>query len=64
MPHVARVSIDKNQSGASHWTTDQHRAFTNDLTHPQLLAVTDNVNQSKVDRDPEEWKPPLGENAP
>lgn len=60
MPYVARVSTDKEQSGASEWTTDQRQAFANDLTHPQLLAVTDNVNESKGDRGPEEWKPPLG----
>lgn len=29
------------------------------MTNPQLLAVTDNVNQAKGDDGPEEWKPPL-----
>jgi hypothetical protein len=46
------------QSGASSWTTAQRQSFANDLTRPQLLAVTDNVNQSKSDRDPAEWMPP------
>ena len=46
-------------SGASSWTTSQREAFANDLTRPQLLAVTDNVNQSKGDQDPAEWLPPL-----
>ena len=46
-------------SGASAWTTAQRQAFANDVTRPQLLAVTDNVNQSKGDKDPAEWKPPL-----
>jgi hypothetical protein len=46
------------QSGASAWTTAQRQAFANDLTRPQLIAVTDNVNQSKGDRDPAEWLPP------
>ncbi|KAJ5688836.1 secreted protein [Penicillium macrosclerotiorum] len=47
------------KSGASEWTTAQRQSFANDLTHPQLLAVTDNVNESKGDKGPEEWKPPL-----
>jgi hypothetical protein len=45
-------------SGASSWTTAQRQTFANDLTHPQLIAVTDNVNQSKSDQDPAEWLPP------
>jgi hypothetical protein len=47
------------KSGASSWTTSQRQAFANDLTNPQLLAVTDNVNQAKSDSGPEDWKPPL-----
>ncbi|KAF2147223.1 uncharacterized protein K452DRAFT_240515 [Aplosporella prunicola CBS 121167] len=47
------------KSGASSWTASQRQAFANDLTNPQLWAVTDNVNQSKGDKGPEEWKPPL-----
>lgn len=31
------------KSGASSWTTAQRQTFANDLDHPQLLAVTDNV---------------------
>lgn len=30
------------------------------VIRPQLLAVTDNVNQSKGDDDLAEWLPPLG----
>lgn len=45
-------------SGASTWTTAQRRAFANDLTRPQLIAVTDRVNQSKGDQDPATWVPP------
>ncbi|MEU6521393.1 HNH endonuclease family protein [Streptomyces sp. NPDC046924] len=44
-------------SGARNWTTAQRQAFANDLSRPQLLAVTDNVNQSKGDKDPAEWMP-------
>jgi hypothetical protein len=46
-------------SGASKWTTAQRQAFANDVTRPQLLAVTDNVNQSKGDQDPATWMPSL-----
>ncbi|MCX5412874.1 HNH endonuclease family protein [Streptomyces sp. NBC_00059] len=45
------------RSGASSWTTAQRQSFANDLTRPQLIAVTDNVNQSKSDQDPGEWLP-------
>ncbi|MET7306721.1 HNH endonuclease family protein [Streptomyces sp. NPDC005571] len=45
------------RSGASSWTTAQRQSFANDLTRPQLIAVTDNVNQSKGDQDPAEWLP-------
>ncbi|KAI1541059.1 DUF1524 multi-domain protein [Pyrenophora tritici-repentis] len=47
------------KSGAAAWTTARRQAFANDLTNPQLLAVTDNVNQAKGDKGPEDWKPPL-----
>jgi len=45
-------------SGARLWSADQREAFANDVTRPQLLSVTDNVNQSKGDRDLAEWLPP------
>jgi hypothetical protein len=44
-------------SGAGSWTSAKRQSFANDLTRPQLLAVTDNVNQSKGDKDPAEWMP-------
>ncbi|GHB34824.1 hypothetical protein GCM10010377_27430 [Streptomyces viridiviolaceus] len=44
-------------SGAGGWTTSRRQAFANDLTRPQLLAVTDNVNQAKGDQDPATWMP-------
>ncbi|MFI6942993.1 HNH endonuclease family protein [Streptomyces sp. NPDC050418] len=46
------------RSGASSWTTARRQSFANDLSQPQLIAVTDNVNQSKGDQDPAEWLPP------
>ncbi|MGY1456628.1 HNH endonuclease family protein [Streptomyces sp. SS8] len=46
------------RSGASSWTTSRRQSFANDLSIAQLIAVTDNVNQSKGDKDPAEWMPP------
>ncbi|MFD7657979.1 HNH endonuclease family protein [Actinosynnema sp. NPDC059797] len=46
------------RSGASGWTTARREQFANDLAGPQLIAVTDNVNQAKGDQDPALWKPP------
>jgi putative cell wall-binding protein len=48
------------KSGADRWTATQRRSYANDLTLPAALeAVTDNVNQSKSDRDPANWLPPM-----
>src|SRR3954468_24706805 len=47
------------ESGAWAWTTSKRESYANDLTDPQLIAVTDNVNQSKGDKSPDSWKPPL-----
>jgi Protein of unknown function (DUF1524) len=46
------------RSGARTWTTSKRQAFANDLSYPQLIAVTDNVNQAKGDQDPSTWQPP------
>jgi hypothetical protein len=48
---------DAWRTGASSWTTTRRTQFANDLTNPQLIAVTDNVNQSKGDQTPATWKP-------
>jgi hypothetical protein len=47
------------RSGANSWTTSRRQSFANDLTRPQLIAVTDNVNAAKGDQDPSTWQPPL-----
>jgi hypothetical protein len=48
------------ESGARTWTASRRRDFANDLAFAATLdAVTDNVNQSKGDRDPAGWLPPL-----
>jgi hypothetical protein len=45
-------------SGSRTWTSAQREAYANDLGDARALAaVTDNVNQSKGDRDPAEWIP-------
>ena len=56
--HVVPLS-EAWKSGAASWTTSRRQAFANDLSGPQLIAVTDNVNQAKGDKDPAAWKPPL-----
>lgn len=45
------------RSGASSWSTARRQNFANSLSTPQLLAVTDNSNQAKGDRDPASWRP-------
>ncbi|KAL7938895.1 hypothetical protein V8C35DRAFT_289484 [Trichoderma chlorosporum] len=46
-------------SGASSWTAAQREALANDVTRPQLWAVSASANRSKGDRSPDQWKPPL-----
>jgi hypothetical protein len=50
---------DSTQSGASTWTTAQREALANDVSRPQLWAVSASSNRSKGDRSPDQWKPPL-----
>jgi hypothetical protein len=48
-------------SGAWNWNEDTRKRYANDLTNPRpLVAVTDNVNQSKSDKDFREWQPDFG----
>jgi hypothetical protein len=44
-------------SGAWAWTTAQRQALANDVTRPQLIAVSAHSNRSKGDDDPAEWLP-------
>jgi hypothetical protein len=46
------------RSGADAWTDEQRAGFANDLTRPQLLAVSRTSNRAKGDQDPSQWKPP------
>ncbi len=47
------------RSGANTWTESRRQSFANDLSGPQLIAVTDTVNQTKGDQPPNFWRPPL-----
>ena len=44
-------------SGARSWTNSRREAFANDLTRPQLIAVSGSSNSAKGDKDPAEWIP-------
>ncbi|MFE0178889.1 HNH endonuclease family protein [Streptomyces sp. NPDC059002] len=46
------------RSGANRWTQERRKEFANDLTHPQLLAVSATSNRSKGDQGPDDWQPP------
>jgi hypothetical protein len=49
-------------SGARRWNADTRERYANDLGDPRpLVAVTDNLNQSKGDQDPAEWMPPFNQ---
>lgn len=45
-------------SGANLWTDQEREDFANDLSEPQLIAVSASSNRSKSDQDPGEWQPP------
>lgn len=48
------------RSGAWGWDDARREAFANDLDEPgALIAVSSRSNQSKADKDPAEWRPPL-----
>ena len=49
------------RSGAADWTDERREQFANDLESPQLIAVTDSVNQEKGDQTPATWMPPLAD---
>lgn len=46
-----------HQHGAGKWSRKQRREFANDFEN--LIVVSDSVNQSKSDKAPHEWLPPL-----
>jgi hypothetical protein len=46
------------RTGAATWNDAKREQFANDLTRPELVAVTSSTNRSKGDQDPSEWRPP------
>jgi hypothetical protein len=47
------------ESGALAWSVNNRTRYANDVGYyATLIAVTDNVNQAKGDRDPAAWLPP------
>lgn len=45
------------RTGAAKWDDDKRSDFANDLTRPQLIAVSATANRAKGDQDPAQWKP-------
>lgn len=45
------------RSGADEWDDAKRGDFANDLTRPQLIAVSASSNRAKGDQDPSQWKP-------
>ncbi|MEW2443389.1 HNH endonuclease family protein [Micromonospora marina] len=45
------------RSGAQEWDDSKRGDFANDLTRPQLIAVSARSNRAKGDQDPSQWKP-------
>jgi hypothetical protein len=45
------------RSGADEWDDSKRGDFANDLTRPQLVAVSARSNRAKGDQDPSQWKP-------
>ena len=57
--HVVALG-NAHVSGGYAWLAEKKKAYANYLADPvHLAAVTDNVNQSKSDLAPDQWKPPL-----
>jgi hypothetical protein len=54
--HVVPLA-DAWRTGADKWTDQRRQQFANDLTAPQLLAVSASSNRAKGDQDPAGWKP-------
>ncbi|MEV8426262.1 HNH endonuclease family protein [Streptomyces niveus] len=48
--------------GADDWTAKRREAYANDIdAERSLVAVSSRTNQSKADRDPADWLPPLAD---
>lgn len=47
------------RTGAARWSEARREQFANDLDAPQLHVVTDDLNQEKGDKSPDQWRPPV-----
>jgi hypothetical protein len=54
--HIVPLSY-AHRAGAASWSRERKRQFANDPLN--LLSVEDNTNQSKGDKGPRRWMPPL-----
>ncbi|SEH02713.1 Protein of unknown function [Nonomuraea solani] len=45
------------RSGAKRWSQAKRRAFANDVTRPELLAVSHSANIAKGGQGPQSWRP-------
>lgn len=48
-------------SGARDWPPERRKAFANDLQRPELVAVSDRLNQQKHGAAADSWRPPQPE---
>ncbi|MEV7967728.1 HNH endonuclease family protein [Sphaerisporangium sp. NPDC088356] len=48
---------DAWRSGADGWSMTRRQEFANDLTNPQLIAVSASSDQAKEDQSPDQWRP-------
>ncbi|WP_214106633.1 HNH endonuclease family protein [Acrocarpospora catenulata] len=48
-------------SGANTWSAAKRHAFANDLTRPELVAVSETANLDKGGHSPANWRPPRRE---
>lgn len=56
--HVVALE-EAHQAGGWAWTSEQKKAYFNDLNNPDhLVAASSSANQSKGSRPPDEWLPP------
>jgi len=53
--HIVTLK-NAHETGGSNWSTAEKRQFANDPMN--LIAVEDNLNQSKGARSPDKWMPP------
>ncbi|MBA2610011.1 MAG: HNH endonuclease [Actinobacteria bacterium] len=57
--HVVTIT-EAWESGAWQWTDIQRNDYVNDLEHPDfLVAVSNAIKDTKGDKDPGEWLPPV-----